>query len=54
MSSLARRSLAEGLGTRFLLVGVVGSGIMAAKLSGGNNALALLCNALPTGATSRC
>jgi hypothetical protein len=34
----------------FLLSGVVGSGIMAARLSGGNGALALLCNTLPTGA----
>jgi glycerol uptake facilitator-like aquaporin len=50
MSSLARRAVAECLGTAFLLAGVVGSGIMAAKLSGGNGALALLCNTLPTGA----
>ncbi len=49
-SSLAQRSVAECLGTAFLLAGVVGSGIMAAKLSGGNGALALLCNTLPTGA----
>lgn len=48
--SLAQRCVAEGLGTTFLLAAVVGSGIMAAKLSGGNNALALLCNTLPTGA----
>jgi glycerol uptake facilitator-like aquaporin len=48
--SLARRIFAEGLGTAFLLAAVVGSGIMAAKLSGGNGALALLCNTLPTGA----
>jgi glycerol uptake facilitator-like aquaporin len=33
-----------------LLEAVVGSGIMAAKLAGGNGALALLCNTLPTGA----
>jgi glycerol uptake facilitator-like aquaporin len=33
-----------------LLAAVVGSGIMAAKLAGGNDALALLCNTLPTGA----
>jgi glycerol uptake facilitator-like aquaporin len=49
-SSLAQRGVAECLGTAFLLAGVVGSGIMAAKLSGGNGALALLCNTLPTGA----
>jgi glycerol uptake facilitator-like aquaporin len=45
-----RRIVAEGLGTAFLLAGVVGSGIMAAKLAGGNGALALLCNTIPTGA----
>jgi glycerol uptake facilitator-like aquaporin len=45
-----KRIVAEGLGTAFLLAGVVGSGIMAAKLSGGNGALALLCNTIPTGA----
>ncbi len=50
MPSLARRCVAEGLGTALLLAGVVGSGIMAAKLSAGNGALALLCNTLPTGA----
>ena len=41
---------AESLGTAFLLAAVVGSGIMAQKLAGGNVALALLCNTLPTGA----
>jgi glycerol uptake facilitator-like aquaporin len=49
-SSIAQRAVAEGLGTAFLLAAVVGSGIMAAKLAGGNGALALLCNTLPTGA----
>jgi glycerol uptake facilitator-like aquaporin len=49
-STLAQRLAAEALGTAFLLAAVVGSGIMAAKLSGGNAALALLCNTLPTGA----
>jgi Major intrinsic protein len=50
MASLARRAFSEWLGTAFLLAAVVGSGIMAAKLAGGNVALALLCNTLPTGA----
>jgi glycerol uptake facilitator-like aquaporin len=48
--SLAQRAAAECLGTAFLLATVVGSGIMAAKLAGGNGAVALLCNTLPTGA----
>jgi glycerol uptake facilitator-like aquaporin len=50
MPSLAQRGAAECLGTAFLLAGVVGSGIMAARLAGGNGALALLCNTIPTGA----
>jgi glycerol uptake facilitator-like aquaporin len=50
MISLGRRVCAEWLGTAFLLMAVVGSGIMAQKLSGGNMALALLCNTIPTGA----
>jgi glycerol uptake facilitator-like aquaporin len=49
-SSLTRRVVAESLGTAFLLAAVVGSGIMAARLAGGDGALALLCNTLPTGA----
>ena len=40
----------RALGTGLLVATVVGSGIMAAKLAGGNQALALLCNTLPTGA----
>jgi glycerol uptake facilitator-like aquaporin len=48
--SLARRLVAEGLGTAFLLMAVVGSGIMAERLAGGNMAVALLANALATGA----
>lgn len=47
---IARRLTAEALGTAFLVAAVIGSGIMAAKLAGGNNALALLCNTLATGA----
>jgi glycerol uptake facilitator-like aquaporin len=50
MPSLAQRGVAECLGTAFLLAAVVGSGIMAVSLAGGNGALALLCNTLPTGA----
>ena len=46
----ARQLTAELVGTAFLLAAVVGSGIMAEKLAGGNQALALLCNTLPTGA----
>jgi glycerol uptake facilitator-like aquaporin len=48
--SLARRAFSEWLGTAFLLAAVIGSGIMAQRLAGGNGALALLCNTLPTGA----
>jgi glycerol uptake facilitator-like aquaporin len=48
--SLARRLAAEALGTAFLLVTVIGSGIMGERLAGGNEALALLGNTLPTGA----
>jgi glycerol uptake facilitator-like aquaporin len=50
MPSLAQRAMAEFLGTAFLLMAVVGSGIMAQRLAGGNIALALLCNTLATGA----
>jgi glycerol uptake facilitator-like aquaporin len=50
MFSLSRRLTAECLGTALLLVAVVGSGIMAERLAGGNMALALLANAIATGA----
>ncbi len=50
MPSLAQRVFCEWLGTAFLLATVVGSGIMAERLAGGNGALALLCNTLATGA----
>ena len=46
----SRALAAELLGTAFLVATVVGSGIMAERLAGGNQALALLCNTLPTGA----
>jgi len=46
--SLPRRVLAEGLGSALLAATVVGSGIMAERLAGGNTAIALLAN---TGAT---
>jgi glycerol uptake facilitator-like aquaporin len=48
--SASRRIAAEALGTAFLLMAVVGSGIMAERLAGGNVALALLGNILATGA----
>ena len=48
--NLSRRLFAEGLGTALLLATVVGSGIMGANLSGGNVAIALLGNTIPTGA----
>jgi glycerol uptake facilitator-like aquaporin len=47
--TLARRAAAEAVGTALLLVAVVGSGIMAERLAGGNVALALLANAVATG-----
>jgi L-amino acid N-acyltransferase YncA/glycerol uptake facilitator-like aquaporin len=48
--TLVRRSTAEAVGTAFLLTAVVGSGIMAERLAGGNVALALLANTVATGA----
>ncbi|HEY1149086.1 MAG TPA: MIP/aquaporin family protein [Pseudoduganella sp.] len=48
--TLARRLTAEALGTALLLAVVVGSGIMAERLAGGNVAIALLANAIATGA----
>src|SRR4249920_2442443 len=47
---LSQRLIAEGLGTAILVATVVGSGIMAARLAGGNQAIALLGNTIPTGA----
>ena len=48
--NFTRRLASEFLGTALLLAAVVGSGIMAEKLSGGNTGLALLANSLATGA----
>jgi glycerol uptake facilitator-like aquaporin len=48
--TLARRLVAEGLGTAFLLATVVGSGIMGERLAEGNVAIALLANSIATGA----
>ncbi len=48
--SLPRQIAAEALGTMLLLAIVVGSGIMGARLAGGNDAIALLGNTLSTGA----
>jgi glycerol uptake facilitator-like aquaporin len=48
--TLGTRLLAEALGTAILVATVVGSGIMAERLAGGNEAIALLGNTIPTGA----
>ena len=47
---MERKLMAEWLGTFSLLATVVGSGIMAERLAGGNVAIALLGNTIPTGA----
>jgi glycerol uptake facilitator-like aquaporin len=47
---IGRRLFAEALGTAILVATVVGSGIMAERLAGGNQAIALLGNTIPTGA----
>jgi glycerol uptake facilitator-like aquaporin len=47
---LARRTVSELIGTMLLVATVVGSGIMAERLAGGNVAVALLANAIATGA----
>ncbi len=46
--TLAQKAFSECLGTAMLLCAVIGSGIMAERLSGGNNAVALLANTLAT------
>ena len=49
MIALSRRLTAETIGTAFLFAGVIGSGIMAERLAGGNVAVALLANSIATG-----
>ena len=49
-SPLGKRVAAEGLGSFFLFASVIGSGVMAEALAGGNVAVALLGNTLATGA----
>ena len=48
--SITPRLASEVIGTEFLLATVVGSGIMAERLAGGNVAIALLANRVATGA----
>ena len=48
--ALSRRLAAEGIGSFFLFLGVLGSGVMAQNLAGGNDAVALLANTIATGA----
>jgi glycerol uptake facilitator-like aquaporin len=47
--SLSRRLAAEAMGTAFLLMTVIGSGIMGERLAAGNTAITLLVNSLATG-----
>lgn len=49
-STLPRRVVAEFVGTAFLVAAVIGSGVMAERLSAGNVAIALLANSIATGA----
>jgi glycerol uptake facilitator-like aquaporin len=49
-ADVPRRITAEAIGTAMLLAAVVGSGIMADRLSGGNDAIALLANTVATAA----
>jgi glycerol uptake facilitator-like aquaporin len=48
--SLARRVIAEFIGTAFMVAAVIGSGVMGDRLANGNVALALLANTIATGA----
>ncbi|MGH9948286.1 MAG: MIP/aquaporin family protein, partial [Pyrinomonadaceae bacterium] len=51
---LGRRACAEFFGTAFLLMSIIGSGIMAERLSNGNAALTLLGNSISVGAALVC
>jgi glycerol uptake facilitator-like aquaporin len=53
-TSLLKRSVTEAFGSAFLLAGIVGSGIMAERLSHGNTGLALLANTLATAGILMC
>ncbi len=50
MPTLSKKLAAEFVGTAFLLATGVGSGVMGERLAGGNAAIALLANAIATGA----
>ena len=52
--TLLRRCVAEFVGTAFLLAAIIGSGIMAQRLSQGNIAVALLANSIATGGALVC
>ena len=52
--NLLKRSTAEAVGTALLLAAIIGSGIMAERLAGGNIAIALLANSLATGGALMC
>lgn len=49
-ATLSRRLTAEFIGAAFLVIAVVGSGVMGERLAGGNVAIALLANTIATGA----
>jgi glycerol uptake facilitator-like aquaporin len=51
---LAKRVVAEAVGTAFLLMAIVGSGIMGERLAGGSLAIVLLANSIATGGALMC
>lgn len=54
MGALSRKLAAEAIGTAMLLAAIVGSGIMAERLAGGNIGIALLANSIATGGVLIC